>query len=194
MFVNDSAALVIIDNFKGQITPAITDLLESYNILTCLLPPNTTDRLQPLDLTVNKPVKDFLRHKFDEWHSKEVFKQLEGMSEEEIESFNLRPIDLSMTRMKEVSADWLVQLSAYLAENPSFLVNGWIKSGITDSICGTKSLENQSEDEELPSEDEVSESSEDEDEELESSEDEDEEPAVHLDDDCPTPEPDETAE
>ena len=41
----DSSALVIMDNFKGQITSGINSLLESNDIHVCLLPPNTTDVL-----------------------------------------------------------------------------------------------------------------------------------------------------
>ena len=59
-FEADTLALVIMDNFRGQIVPSVTDLLEANNIHTCLLPPNTTDKLQPMDLSVNKPAKDFL--------------------------------------------------------------------------------------------------------------------------------------
>ena len=68
----DKAAVIIMDNFKGQITSKVIDLLEQNNIYACLLPPNTTDRLQPLDLTVNKPVKEFLRQKFQEWYAQQV--------------------------------------------------------------------------------------------------------------------------
>ena len=39
------------NNFKGQITPAVFQQLEAYNIHHCLLPANTIDRLQPMDLT-----------------------------------------------------------------------------------------------------------------------------------------------
>ena len=55
----DKAAVILMDNFKGQIASNVTDLLEQSNIHTCLHPPNTTDRLQPLHLTVNKPTKIF---------------------------------------------------------------------------------------------------------------------------------------
>ena len=51
--VGDKAALVIMDNFKGQVTKSVTSLLEDQNIHTCLLPANTTDLLQPKDISVN---------------------------------------------------------------------------------------------------------------------------------------------
>lgn len=48
----DSPAVIIMDNFKGQVTTP--DLLEASNINVCLLAPNTTDLLQPMDISVNK--------------------------------------------------------------------------------------------------------------------------------------------
>ena len=78
------------ENIKGQITPAVTELLESQNIHTCLLPPNTTDLLQPLDLSVNKPAKDFLRRCFEEWYSKEVTKQFDT------DQSAIEPVNLSL--------------------------------------------------------------------------------------------------
>ena len=61
-------ALVNIDKFEGQITPAVNAAFDKYDIHVVLLPPNTTDRLQPLDISVNKPAKDFVRGKFQEWY------------------------------------------------------------------------------------------------------------------------------
>ena len=49
----DKSAVVIVDNCNGQVTPDIFQLLEANNIHLCLLPPNTTDRLQPMDVSVN---------------------------------------------------------------------------------------------------------------------------------------------
>ena len=39
----EKPAVVIMDNFKGLITPAVNDLLDENDIHVCLLPPNTTD-------------------------------------------------------------------------------------------------------------------------------------------------------
>lgn len=59
-----SPALVIFDHFRGQCTQAVQDLLEKNNILVALVPANCTDRLQPLDVSVNKAIKEYLRGKF----------------------------------------------------------------------------------------------------------------------------------
>ena len=50
-------ALVLFDNFKGQCTEDMFKLLDSNDINVVLIPPNCTDRLQPLDVSVNKSVK-----------------------------------------------------------------------------------------------------------------------------------------
>ena len=41
--LEEKPAVVIMENFKGQITPAVNDLLDENDIHVCLLPPNTTD-------------------------------------------------------------------------------------------------------------------------------------------------------
>ena len=58
---SDYPALVISDNFTGQGTENVLELLENNNIHIVIVAANCTDRLQPLDLSVNKPAKNFLR-------------------------------------------------------------------------------------------------------------------------------------
>lgn len=69
-----TAALVIIDNFKDQITDSVNSLLEANNIYVALLPANATDLLQPMDVAVHKPAKDVLIRKFVQWYLDEVSK------------------------------------------------------------------------------------------------------------------------
>ena len=61
--------LVIFDRFKGQCTEKILSLLYDNNIRLAIVPGNCTDRLQPLDVSVNKSVKEYLRRQFQEWYS-----------------------------------------------------------------------------------------------------------------------------
>ena len=57
---SDQPALAIFDVFRGQQTQSIMDLQEENNILVVNIPANCTDRLQPMDLSINKSVKDFM--------------------------------------------------------------------------------------------------------------------------------------
>ena len=137
-----TAALVIMDNFKGQVTPKINALLEENNIQVCLLPANTTDLLQPMDIAVNKPAEDFLKRKFEEWYSQKVVEQLDGVSD--VEAAQLSPINFCMAAVKELSAKWLVEMAAYIADNPQFIVSGFVKAGIPCVIDGVNRDANES--------------------------------------------------
>jgi len=55
----NQTALVIFDEFKGQVIDDVYNMLESNNIQVVKVSSNCTDRLQPMDLSINKPVKDF---------------------------------------------------------------------------------------------------------------------------------------
>ena len=57
-------AMVIFDIFKGQTTAAVYNLLEENSIIYVIIPNGCTDKLQPLDVSVNKSVKSYLRDKF----------------------------------------------------------------------------------------------------------------------------------
>lgn len=62
---------------------------------------HTTDLLQPMDLSVNKPIKDFLRQKFQDWYSDQIAKQLE--QESNMEAVELQPVDFGLPIMKELA-------------------------------------------------------------------------------------------
>lgn len=65
-------ALLIFDCFRGQITPEFHDLLLSNRMVYVTIPPNCTDLLQPMDLSVNKCAKDFLKSKFQQYYANKV--------------------------------------------------------------------------------------------------------------------------
>ena len=128
-------ALVVMDNFKGQVSQSVTNLLEDHNIHICLLPANTTDLLQPMDISVNKPAKDFLKRQFNQWYTDQVMKQLEGRGNS-LEAAEIQPIEMGKPLMKENSTKWLVDMAEYLCNNPLFIVNGFICSGISGTLDG----------------------------------------------------------
>ena len=58
------SCLVIFDRFKAQCTNTVLQILEENHIFVVLVPANCIDRLKPLDVSINKLVKKFLRAHF----------------------------------------------------------------------------------------------------------------------------------
>ena len=57
-------AIAIFNNFCGQTTADILSHLKSHNIVPLQLPANCKDKLQPSDILVKKPIKDYLKTDF----------------------------------------------------------------------------------------------------------------------------------
>ena len=121
-------ALVLFDNFKGQCTPEILKFLDENDISVILIPPNCTDRLQPLDISVNKSVKEFLRKEFHSWYAQSICKQLDGTSAREA-------IDLRLSVVKPLGARWLVRMCDHVKTKPDMIINGFREAGILQ--CAT---------------------------------------------------------
>ena len=68
------------DGFRGQTTESVMDLLKENNVVAIRVPSNCTDKLQPVDVSVNKPIKDMMRSKFQTWYASKVAKQLKEVS------------------------------------------------------------------------------------------------------------------
>ena len=56
--------LAIFDIFNGQMTEEVFSMLEENNIHVVKVPANCSDRLQHMDLSVNKSVKESMRSKW----------------------------------------------------------------------------------------------------------------------------------
>lgn len=122
---DDYPALMLFDNFKAQCTPKLLALLDQNNINVVLIPPNCTDRLQPLDVSVNKAVKNQLRTQFQSWYAQQVCHQRQ-------EGQDKKPIDLKLSAIKPLSASWIVAACNYLKNKPEIIINGFKETGITN--------------------------------------------------------------
>ena len=111
-------ALLLFDNFKAQCTQELLTLLDDNFINVLLIPPNCTDRLQPMDISVNKPAKDFLRGEFKSWYAKQVCSQFRGESEK-------APIDMRLSVVKPLGFEWMKRLYDYIKSQPHLVSNGF---------------------------------------------------------------------
>ena len=74
----DYPALLIMDVFKGQVKPAVLNMLKANNIFLMKVPANMTNLYQPLDLTVNGYAKSFMKRMFTECFASKICEALES--------------------------------------------------------------------------------------------------------------------
>ena len=126
-FPDNRHALCISDNFKGQLTDDVLQLLEQSFIDVVFVPPNCTNQFQPLDLSVNKSAKEFLRGKFQQWYSDKIFDLRKDGS-------TLQPVTFPMHVMKPLGAHWLLEYYSYTEDHPDIICNGFHAAEITEVL------------------------------------------------------------
>ena len=90
-----------------------------------------TQLFQPLDLTVNKHCKSYLKRLFSEWYDQQIESQLSFR--EKVEEIK---IEFCLTTLKPLHARWLVEYYKEItSENgSSVIIHGWKAAGIYDTI------------------------------------------------------------
>ena len=68
-------ALLILDSFSAHITPAIKQRLQEINTVPVVIPGGCTSKVQPLDVSLNKPFKSHVRCYWSDF----ILKQLSNM-------------------------------------------------------------------------------------------------------------------
>jgi hypothetical protein len=97
--------LCIFDVFRAQIGKEFLQELKDNHICIVFVSPPCTDNLQPMDLSVQKAVKDKMKQRFQIWYSKSLCKQLE----KGIDINDLSPVDLRLSIVEPLAAEWLFQ-------------------------------------------------------------------------------------
>ena len=132
------SALLIWDVFRGQKTESVIGVLKEHNIHTEYILNNMTNFYQPLDLTTNKWIKEFLKTKFSQWYSKQIQDALDsGKAIADIE------VKVPLSVMEPLHGCWLIEMYNELtsARCKKVIKSGWERSGKLDSITlGSKKL------------------------------------------------------
>ena len=114
-------------HFEGQLTLQVRDVLEKNNIIAVDVPANCTDRLQPMDLSVNKAIKEHMKVSFQLWYAEKVSRQLNEREEG-------KPVDLRLSVMKLLGVKWFTSALTHVQLHSHIVENGFREAGITDML------------------------------------------------------------
>lgn len=129
---------MIFDVFKGQMCQSTVDMLMENNIHFIHVPANCTNGLQPLDISVNKCCKDFMRQKFVDWYAGQVYDAIDRNGDE------LFQADLRLAVMKPLRPKWFVSFFEYICSKPDLVYNGFKAAGISNILDNTASSQSSS--------------------------------------------------
>ena len=111
-------ALVLLDNFTSPNTEKVLKHLKNNCIHYIQVPTNCIDRVQLLDVSVNKAAKDFLRRQFQSWYADQISKQLKTEPAE----YERNPVNLKLNVVKPLSAQWMIKMFDYLKARPDIVL------------------------------------------------------------------------
>ena len=134
----EQKALLIWDVFRAQLTSPVKACLKDNKIVSRYVPKNMTDLYQPLDRTVNKWVKDFMKREFCNWFSRQLREQISNR-------IPLEQIDIKfqLSLMKPLHAGWMIKCCNELTtiRGKDVILSGWRATGLTEAINnGSNSL------------------------------------------------------
>ena len=114
--------------FRGQKTVKVLKKLASLNIAILSVSANMTHFFQPLEITINREAKRFMKDKFTTWYSDEVKQQIESGGD----STNIN-VDPTITVLQPLHAVSLMDIYNNLSSPVGVrdIAKGWEKAGIS---------------------------------------------------------------
>ena len=109
---------------RDKLSPLTKLILEVNNIYAIGTPANCIDRLQQMDLSINKSLIVFL---ISDWYGSVVYQNLDIKNPSS-------PVDLHLSIMKLFQAKWLIKAYGYLKSNNEIIANGFKAARITDTL------------------------------------------------------------
>ena len=126
---DDQKMIVLFDVFRAHRVDSCKEWLACNNIEYVCVPANCTDKLQPMDLGVNKPFKDAMKKEFIAWYSDQVRTQLDRGTQ--IEAVK---VDMRLSVVKPLSARWTIKAVEQVASRPREIKKGFERAGILEYV------------------------------------------------------------
>ena len=118
-------SLLVMDTFSAHCSDEIMNLLSKHHSSVALIPGGCTSKLQPLDVSLNKPFKQVCRQEFQTY----CRSQLATMS---------NSADRLKTASKQEICQWAVKAQNYLSAHPEMIIKSFKVTGISLALDGSE--------------------------------------------------------
>lgn len=123
-FTKGRPSLLILDRCKAHLEDSVKDAFQKCNTTTILIPGGCTSVVQPLDVSLNKPIKDHLR---SQWTGYMIKKSEESEQQE-------TPLEKIPPPSKQLICEWLEVAVSKLSSNPVVVKKSFQVTGISNAL------------------------------------------------------------
>ena len=113
------------DSFRAHITDAVKKELRKANCDVAIIPGGCTSKIQPLDVSINRPYKSWMRCKFEHYLQSEVEKLGDDI------------INKIQTAKKHDVLKWISECSYELEARKELIQKSFIVTGIAPALNGS---------------------------------------------------------
>ena len=119
-----SGKILCADVHRAQQAATVKRMLQSKNTILVNIPPGCTSKVQPLDVSINKPFKDYLRTQFEKHR------------DENIELYISNKLTASKRRV--LVSKWVAEAWEKIKTNKEMIIRAFTKWGITTNEDGSE--------------------------------------------------------
>ena len=116
-------ALLIFNTFKGHLAEDVLQRLESNNITVVTIPGGCTSKVQPLDVSLNKPFKAFVHGAWEDY----MLRTAQASSRQTIP-----------TASKDQIVQWIIDANTCLSKQGNMISKAFMVCGISNQIDGSE--------------------------------------------------------
>jgi hypothetical protein len=128
VYTKKKQSLCVIDSFRGHLTDEVKKQFKKSGVITAVIPGGCTSKIQPLDVSINKPFKSELRRSWNEWISNEASKlAAKATTGEKLK-----------TASKQEIVDWIVNAVKVLEEKSELVRRSFRVCGISNHPNGSE--------------------------------------------------------
>lgn len=119
-----SGKILVADVHTAQQTDEVKRLLVNKKTVLVNVPPGCTSRVQPLDVSVNKPFKNLVREQFEKHLDENLDKYVDGK--------------LTASERRVLTTKWVANAWQKVSENKDMIIRSFVKCGITCKLDGSE--------------------------------------------------------
>ena len=124
-YTKKERSLLVLDSFRGHLTDSVKKTCRKGNTVMAVIPGGWTSKVQPLDISLNKPFKAELRQSWG------VYMRVASRAARE-------KSERVKAATKEEVVGWLASAVATLQEKPGMVAYSFLVCGISNALDGSQ--------------------------------------------------------